>query len=203
MEIKRCVVRFQCDFFLIILVCIALSGCSSDELTRPKAKELIELKYPIENSEESIRVGRYMIHKTTSHWYQAEVDWINDLVNDGLAQATINGSVVDLKLTKMGEKYARKRFNIETSFRDINAGEKGVNVVTFSKHVGEITGIAFLGSQKTVAKVDFTEITKVTPFFGKRTIGVDPSRHNFRKPRTRTRSAMLRLFDDGWRVTKL
>ena len=98
-------------------------------------------------------------------------------------------------LDSNGEKYARgEEKRRQSAVTNGGAGpfeSVRIDVLSYADSFGGITGIAYLDSTKSKAKVEFTEVRNYSPFNEK---------YLKTKQTQKTRTALLALYDDGWRV---
>jgi hypothetical protein len=92
---------------------------------------------------------------------------------------------MSINLTDAGKVFMRKP--------TCRGAQCGFDIATHICNVGEVTGIAYDGNEKTLAKVEYTEVCEPTPF-GKLTIFANT---DFDQPRKK--EITLQSYDDGWR----
>ena len=179
-----------------------LQGCSPNkELDRATAQKLLveSGSYPgevlgkllIKESMEIRRVGRNMYALTK----------FEQLMESGLVKGALtkvpgfhSSYVWDISLTAEGQSFVRGKQRNEK--RADGRFGKVVMVVTQTRDFGTVTGITYMGDNKTVALVEYTEMLNASPF-GQLT-AVFPNRQT----EVVTKQATLRKFDDGWRISR-
>lgn len=182
---------------IALFIVVTLSGCGQSQgLSREKAEEILRgmETYPQEElgkfytvgpfttSTRHGRSGRDLPHKINSAGLLTSLDTNGEIINrdNSLYRAVLNDK---------GMKYVRGEGAEEQNEAYPHILYSYVNVVTKYVDFGEINGIAFNNEAKTSARVEFIEVHEETPFSKK-----DASTKNISK------TAMFRLYDDGWRA---
>lgn len=152
-------------------LCLILSSCSNNELTREKAGQVITdfYQYPnVEVEKFQLEMNLYLAEK-----YKALIDGgylaiVPDFMNYILPP--------DMIVTPRGEAYRKDEY-FATAIRELK----------------EVTGIRFENEAKTKATVEFTVIrVKVTPFGEIR---------EYKNGDIMNYTVSIERYDDGWRVT--
>ena len=196
-------------------IMLSLIACAGDELTRDKAESLLKAQ-EIKEPTSDLVLG--MILPGNKNYNQRDLRSLEDLKakgeQAGLGIGTItqpqsstspNPDFVDLTLTfepseslkscRRGEPEKKSRGAYETTILQ--------RVAIYEVGFGEVTGIAYMDEAKTIANVEYTLIYTPTPC-----LEFDENMPRLgsagfpgpRYPNKVTRSAKIRLYDDGWRV---
>ncbi|MGB7931707.1 MAG: hypothetical protein WCH04_05695 [Gammaproteobacteria bacterium] len=125
----------------------------------------------------------------------AWLPYAQSLEQAGLGTATITkgkfGLEQKVSLTDKGKQLAREPYK---------PSMRGIKVLTYSGHFGEITGITFSNSEHTRATVEYTESYEPTPFTSLKVPEV--SFRGKKMPPTVNRKAFFQMYDDGWRIVQ-
>ncbi|RQO75618.1 hypothetical protein DBR43_09785 [Pedobacter sp. KBW06] len=169
------------NLFLIVL-CVVFVGCSSKELDREKAFELIqkEKKYP-KIYDEDIYAG------DPAH---ARKIMATNLEKNGYITLNRKLTLIDDRpIIVFTEK--SKPFLLETSAKDREHQVQRVKIADIV--LGEVTGIKMLNENKSAIAEYTIQYKNITPF-------VEFIRGKL--DQTDTVKAYFSLFDDGWRIEK-
>lgn len=186
---------------LLVLIIPTLWSCSSDKLTRGKAKRLILKiqKYPIPLTRNIPK--NYYIDCWCSGWSTclggSKSDWENDSKDINLF---LNRGLVSIgeETTPSGEcNYLYKVITITDKGKQllINETEGGFEVKTSELEFVEVTGVLETENKKE-AEVEFTtRINNQTNFAAKEPVGKEPSE-------LIKNSVRMVKYDDGWRIAQ-
>ena len=205
---KNLLSTIRCRLLVLSFMTLAtLYGCSNgNELDRGIAHDLLVSygEYP-KNTIGKLVVQSRHVRKIDSKYWKETMEALAELENRALAKITIipvepKGQLAKLhpsqffkvELTEKGASYVRGKSS--------GAGWAVYkDVVTYVAEIGEVTGISFLTSEKTTARVEYNVKNIPTPF-GE--IGRVSFLSMYKKDEIEEKTALLRLFDDGWRVVK-
>jgi len=168
--------------FILILICAVFVGCSSKELGREKAFELIKKQneYP-QVYDKDIFAG------DPEH---AEKIMVTNLEKNGYITLNRKRTLFDDRpIIVFTEK--SKPFLLETPANDREHQVQKVKIADIV--LGEVTGIKMLNENKSAIAEYTIQYKNITPF-----VELIPRKLN----QTDTIKAYFSLFDDGWRIEK-
>lgn len=195
-----------------------VSSCAGGgKLTREKAEALIRAKYALKKNSpkyentttlvlswEGLCNGGYNPDRPIDCGIDKLDEASRALINEGLVSFTFDGVTSRMSLTPNGQKYAAGPPK-ETMMNNANAdGERKYrtqDVWISAAEFGGITGIQVV-PQFNAAQVEWTVITKATPFGG-RPLGaaVRYGGNNYVSVGTNKKTETFTKYDDGWRIT--
>lgn len=187
----------------VIIMSLVIQACSSDQLTRTKAKELV-----LTNNDYPREITTVFAFGTVQggHLWKNYQSFVPELNESGLGQAKIvrqQPLIVDIALTENGSGFVRDKKYGKTTFVLDSVLGKGkyetyvASIVLYVVSFGEISGITYNNEEQTIAQVEYTEIYEPTPFASLNL----PGGFMHKEPTSEVK-ATFRLYDDGWRSYK-
>jgi hypothetical protein len=165
---------------LSVVILLALIGCSSDNLSRESAAEILRKDFP----------RPYVFKVYTAVPQQAKIATESTLEADGLINVERVQKLADVGKPFISFTEKARPFLLETSEEDRK--ENIQNVKIGDEEFGEVTGIKLSGDGKS-AVVEYTaNLENITPF-----ASIMPRKIT---KTTTTNKAKFGLYDDGWRL---
>jgi hypothetical protein len=186
----------------LLSVMLLIIGCSGgNDLTRNDAKKLIlsSSEYPQEITADILLhsyfdalaapdTRNFNLHaEKIMQTKVATAAVTTKPVYNAQTRQNVNRAEIKVSLTEGANKYVRGNSR--------SIGNRTMQkMATYIINFGEVTGIMMIGEDKSMAKVEYTEIYEPTPF-----AIVVPS--HFVQESVK-KEAFMQLYDDGWRVTR-
>jgi hypothetical protein len=166
--------------FAMTIVSLCSIGCSTNELTRDKAADILKKDFP----------KPYEFKLYTSVPEQAKLAFDSELEEQGLITVVRVQEVADIGKPFIHFTEKAQPYLLETSEEDIRRNIQIVKIADVE--FGEVTGVKSDASGKTAIVEFTTELTNLTPF-----AGLMPRKI---KKTTANNTATFSLYDDGWRL---
>lgn len=187
-------------FWIALTFTLTLAACSSKDLSRSSAADIIKQTnaYPKQITD-IVRTGNdFMVGGSYRDYEEHIIPQLNEF---GLAEASYKSGPpvgkATVKLTKKSDEYIiSKSPEMESRFFNIISRYQDVTVLTYTCNLGEVTGIAYLNEQKTLARVEYTQVCDPTPFGKMRNYS-----RNYLDNEAKMNITLM-LYDDGWREMK-
>lgn len=164
---------------LSVVILLALIGCSSNDLSRESAAEILGKDFP----------RPYVFKVYTAVPQQAKIATESTLEADGLIKVERVQKLVDAGKPFIFFTEKAQPFLLETSEADQK--ENIQNVKIGDEEFGEVTGIKLSGDGKSAIVEYTTNLKNVTPF-----ASIMPRKIT---KTTTANKAKFALYDDGWR----
>lgn len=192
----------------VIAVAMLLTACDSkSDLTRSLAEKLLEgyLELPYFVTRDVDLDGQRSTYEGgVGHWREQYADIITKFEDAGMGTGNIsvvqNGSQMQqalfltkytIELSEEAKQYLQGEPGVDTFRKAVRVARVATDVTKFK----EVTGIAFLNDDKTLAEVEYSVVKTKTPFSKVVYPGI-----NQEEPEIKIRSKSFRLYDDGWRI---